>query len=84
MIFPVRCFTCGKVISQKYTTYVTLQEAGMPIPEIYNEIGIRKLCCKRMFCTHVEAIDHFAKYTELPDKIERTTSVDHNRQYRAR
>ncbi len=83
MLFPVRCFTCGKVISQKYSTYKELQDAGMPIPVIYKEIGITKICCKRMFCGHVETHDHFAKYDSLPDKIKRTESVDKSRHYKA-
>jgi len=83
MIFPIRCFTCGKVISNKYDTYKKLSDAGMPIPDVYQEIGISKLCCKRMFCSHVDAVEIFAKYDQLPDKVERTTSVDHRRQYRA-
>ena len=83
MLFPVRCFTCGKVISQKYELYAQLTGAGMPIPAIYKEIGISKLCCKRMFCGHVEVHEHFEKYDTLPDKVNRTESVDKNRHYKA-
>lgn len=83
MIIPVRCFTCGKVIAQKYNRYVELQNAGVPVPAIYQDIGITKMCCKRMFCSHANAVDNFAEYTVLPDKITRTKSVDTNRQYKA-
>jgi DNA-directed RNA polymerase I, II, and III subunit RPABC5 len=30
MIIPVRCFTCGKVIGNKYEGYIGLLEADYP------------------------------------------------------
>ena len=83
MLFPVRCFTCGKVISQKYDLYKQLKDAGMPIPALYKEIGITKMCCKRMFSGHVEVYEHIEKYNTLPEKVTRTQSVDRNRHYKA-
>lgn len=83
MLFPVRCFTCGKVISQKYDLYKQLKEAGMPIPALYKEISITKLCCKRMFSGHVEVYECIEKYDQLPEKVTRTQSVDKNRHYKA-
>lgn len=28
MIIPVRCFTCGKVIGDKWTAYISMLESG--------------------------------------------------------
>lgn len=83
MIIPVRCFTCGKVIAQKYNEFKQLEASGMSPDNIYKQIGISKICCKRMFACHVDVADHAAVYTTLPDKVTRTTSVDKERQYRA-
>lgn len=83
MIIPVRCFTCGKVIAQKYNRYMELQNSGMNTDAVYREIGIQKICCKRMFACHVDVAEYAGQYTDLPDKVERTKNVDKERQYRA-
>ncbi len=83
MLIPVRCFTCGKVIADKVSQFQTLSDAGMPINAIYKEIGIKKICCKRMFLTYVNVGDELAVYDTLPERVERTKSVDEDRHYRA-
>ena len=49
-MIPVRCFTCNKVIANKWETYQYLKRQNVPIPEIYKILKIRRFCCKRMFC----------------------------------
>ena len=48
---PVRCFTCGKVIGGKWKTYTNLVESGIEIRKIFDILGLRRYCCKRMFLT---------------------------------
>ena len=62
MIIPVRCYTCGKVIGNKWETYKKMEKEGKPKNEIFNEIKISKYCCKRMLLTHVDIIDDVLKY----------------------
>lgn len=80
MIIPVKCFTCGKVIGDKYRAYleqVRKRKIGgnqavnkvvyltpdknadgvveeTPESIVMNELGIRKMCCRRHFLTHVD------------------------------
>ncbi|HOZ35538.1 MAG TPA: DNA-directed RNA polymerase subunit N [archaeon] len=63
MICPVRCFSCGQVVADKYDEYVRLitQEKKTP-EEALNILGIDKYCCRRMLLTHVEVIDEIMKY----------------------
>lgn len=63
MICPVRCFSCGQVVADKYDEYVrlTTQEKKSP-EEALNILGIKKYCCRRMLLTHVEVIDEIMKY----------------------
>ena len=84
MIIPVRCFTCGKVTGNKYNRFITLKEAGMPFEGIMKELNMTRMCCKRIFHTHVDCGEEFAKYDTLPPTVKRTESVDTNRQYKAR
>lgn len=84
MIIPVRCFTCGKVVGHMLGRYNDLKEAGMNDVDVYKTLGLRRICCKRMLMTCVSASDQMSCYTELPDKVTRTTNVDKIRIVRAR
>ena len=67
MIIPVRCFTCGRVIASDYIAFVNKvnlireTEKREPTPEeiekIFDEIGVKRYCCRRMILSHVDLID---------------------------
>jgi DNA-directed RNA polymerase I, II, and III subunit RPABC5 len=57
MIIPVRCFTCGKVVGNKYITYTTKLQEGIPAAQVLNELGLTRYCCRSMLLTHVEILD---------------------------
>lgn len=63
MIIPVRCFTCGKVIGNKYDTYLELMQ-GEDITEsdALNELGLTRYCCRRMLLTHVDLMTRLLNY----------------------
>ena len=84
MIIPVRCFTCNKVIAHLDKKFTELQNAEMPNDIIFQELGIRRICCKRMFLTSLDVCEHLGQYTELPANVSRTATVDTTRVYRAR
>ncbi|MHA1474760.1 MAG: DNA-directed RNA polymerase subunit N [Promethearchaeota archaeon] len=65
MIIPVRCFSCGKLIADKYERYIELMGENHPIEEIWKELGISRFCCKRMFASHVEIVDDLLKFNRL-------------------
>ena len=73
MIIPVRCFTCGKVISDVYEDYQKRYEdykkaikAGEKPKEtpkqILDNLGLDRYCCRRMVLTHVDLIGEAAPY----------------------
>jgi DNA-directed RNA polymerase subunit N len=67
MMIPVRCFTCGRVIASDYIAFVNKvnlireTENRDPTPEeiqkIFDEIGVKRYCCRRMILSHVDLID---------------------------
>lgn len=71
MIIPIRCFTCGKVLANKWKTYKEKVEKQEPDEneqqykmleanhkaKILQEIGITKMCCKRHMLTHIDIVD---------------------------
>ncbi|KAL5252642.1 hypothetical protein ACHWQZ_G015433 [Mnemiopsis leidyi] len=65
MIIPVRCFTCGKVVGNKYETYLALLQADYPEADVMDKLGLRRYCCRRMLLSHVNLIDKLLNYAPL-------------------
>jgi len=57
MSFPIRCFTCGKVIGALEEKYFSQLESGKDPKKILNALGVTRYCCRRMFLGHVNVID---------------------------
>ena len=73
MIIPIRCFTCGKVIADKWLEYerraAELKKkereasngdffcADVPTGEIMDDLGLKRICCRRHMLTHVDLIE---------------------------
>jgi len=62
MIFPVRCFTCGKVIGHLWEEYKKRVDSGEDPGKVLDDLGIKKECCRRMFISHIDMIDEIIKY----------------------
>jgi DNA-directed RNA polymerase subunit N len=59
MIIPVRCHTCGKVLCDKYNVYLNKMKEGKKDPkEIFEELGIKRYCCKTILTSHINIIDN--------------------------
>ena len=80
MIIPIKCFTCGMVIADKYryyqeevrkkklakrrdnkpvdmdkVVYLTKEfNEKTPEGEVMDELGLKKMCCRRHLLTHVD------------------------------
>ncbi len=66
MIFPPRCFTCGKLIGHKILDYEQRVKDKFPkiektdkcvVGDILDNLGIRRYCCRRMFLGHLSLVD---------------------------
>ncbi len=65
MIIPVRCFTCGKEIASLWEPFQKMKKEGKPIEEIWDTLGVRHLCCKRMLTGHVDIVQDILKFSRL-------------------
>lgn len=65
MLFPVRCFTCGAVIADKYEEYKKRVKEGEKPVKVLESLGVERYCCRRMFLSHVEVMDKIVKYDKL-------------------
>jgi len=69
MTFPVRCFTCGKVINGYWTMYEERKKTEHP-DVVLDSLGMFKECCRRMFRSHVEERDDvMLLYTNPADTV---------------
>ena len=62
MLIPVRCFTCNKVIGNKWELYQEKLKEGKSNDIVFKELGLNRYCCKRMLMTHVDIIDQLLEY----------------------
>jgi len=62
MIVPVRCFTCGKVLADKYYEFKKRVEAGEDPEKVLDDLGVERYCCRRTLLSHVELIDNVIVY----------------------
>ena len=70
MIIPIKCFTCGTLIADKYRLYISEVQAEKKGSEpvyfnasnttktveghMMDKLGLHKPCCRRHMLTHVD------------------------------
>ena len=73
MIIPVRCFTCGKVLADKWNYYCKEvskkqdQDSVLNVNsktmqktvegKVLDNLGLKRYCCRRMMISHVDLIN---------------------------
>ena len=62
MLVPVRCFTCGNVISDKFEEFQNRVKSGEDQAKILDSLDISRYCCRRMLLTTVETIQHVIQF----------------------
>jgi DNA-directed RNA polymerase subunit N len=63
MIIPVRCFTCGSLVGDKWEAFEAKVEAGIPAGQALDELGVKRMCCRRMLLSYVDIIHELVHYT---------------------
>ena len=64
MMIPVRCFTCGSLIADKYEEYKKRVGTGEDSGKVLDELGVKRYCCRRMFVSNVDIVDQILPYEE--------------------
>ncbi len=68
MLIPIRCFTCGNLIADKFQEYNEMQESSQSQEEILGSLGVERYCCRRMLLTTVETIQQVIPFYEAIQK----------------
>ena len=79
---PIRCFTCSKVLGNKYEKFDKYQDKQ----QAYKDLDITRYCCMRMLLTSIDTYDLFKDYTteNLHPSITVKTELSEDRIYNAR
>ncbi|MEM4311990.1 MAG: DNA-directed RNA polymerase subunit N [Nitrososphaerales archaeon] len=72
MLIPIRCFTCGNLIGDKYEEFIKRVNEGETPKKVLDDMGIERYCCRRMLLTHIEAIDQILPYYVAIAEREKT------------
>ena len=64
MLVPVRCFTCGNLVADKFEEYQNRVKSGEVPAKVLDSLGIERYCCRRMLLTTVETIQQVIPFYE--------------------
>ena len=62
MIIPVRCFTCGKLVADKWEDFTQRVNAGEDPKKVLDSLGVTRYCCRRMVLGHIEISDSILRF----------------------
>ena len=69
-MFPVRCYTCNNLIGHRYREWmyrITEKEAKR---DILDSFGMTRMCCRRMFLTHVHVMSDLLQYSNIDQVMD--------------
>ncbi|MBS7247564.1 MAG: DNA-directed RNA polymerase subunit N [Candidatus Jordarchaeales archaeon] len=70
MIIPIRCFTCGALIADKWEEYARRVRQGEEPKAILDSMGLKRYCCRRMLLSHTDLIDDILPFSQKIRKEE--------------
>jgi len=78
VLIPVRCFTCGNLVSDKFEDYQNKVKSGEEPAKVLDSLGIKRYCCRRMLLTTVETIQQvlpfydamYKRHVEIQSELE--------------
>lgn len=64
MMVPVRCFSCGGLIGDKWERFAQRVKNGEDPAKVLDSLGVTRYCCRRMLLSNVDVIDEILRYYE--------------------
>lgn len=77
--FPIRCFSCGKTINTLWDTYKKRIENEESPAAVLDDLNIGRMCCRRMFMTHVDIEHYQLLYPVYKDNIQRNEQISNKK-----
>lgn len=76
MLIPVKCFTCGKLIADKFDDYQNQIKAGEDPGKVLDSLGMERYCCRRMLLTTVETIQQVIPFYEATHRRKQEVQAE--------
>ncbi len=63
MMIPVRCFSCGQVVADKWEEFnERVNKKGEDPEKVLIDLKVERYCCRRMLVSHIDLIDDIMNY----------------------
>jgi DNA-directed RNA polymerase subunit N len=62
---PIRCFTCGKLLGDKFEEFERRVAAGEDPKRVLDELGVERYCCRAVMVTSIDAMSEIEKFKRL-------------------
>lgn len=63
VIIPVRCFTCGALIGDKWEEFAKRVGNGENPEKVLDDLKVSRYCCRRMLLSHLDLINEIVMYS---------------------
>lgn len=72
-MLPVRCYTCGVVVG--HLPYEARVAAGEHPRTVLDALGVHRMCCRRMFLSHVDLLRDQVEYPNTDVVLDESGTV---------
>ena len=68
-MIPIRCFTCGNLIGDRFAPFQSRVRAGEDPGKVLDDLGLKSYCCRRMLISSVDVIDQVLPFYSRKSEI---------------
>lgn len=61
-IRPIRCFSCGKLLADKYEKFDERIRKGEDPKRVLDDLGLKRYCCRAAMLTSVDLVEEITKF----------------------
>ena len=76
VLVPVRCFSCGNLIADKFKEYQNRVKSGEDSKKVLDSFGFKRYCCRAMILTSVETIHQVIPFYEAIKRREQEVRAE--------
>jgi DNA-directed RNA polymerase subunit N len=70
-MFPIRCYTCNACLAHLHPQYrARVNRPGGAPRAALRELGVERMCCKRMFMGYVDLTDTLLPYPNVDTTLD--------------
>jgi len=65
LMVPIRCFTCGAPLADKWEEFKRRVDAGEDPEKVLDDLGVKRYCCRKTLISHIELIREIARLSRV-------------------